>query len=409
MSGITPLIDTLLHQVLGKRVDTPPPQDLNQPVKPTSPADAPRALHSDSRLDARPGPAHAQGTSRTSRQVGGGEAAPPRQEGFPTHSSQTHLSSAGRTIADLLMRFPAPPSILTTRTPLVPAGQAADPAQLATRLEGSVRDSGLFYESHLSRWYRGELPRQQLEREPQMWRTLRFSPQTPPPAPLVQQETRLMAPPEMRPHPAAGSQAQATPSATRVSGASSSSPLQPSASSATPPTPNPAPPSTADTPPPARVTANEAMAVRAPVLAPQEPVHESLQGIVRHQLEMLVTPTLRWEGDVWSGLFMALLVQPPVGERPPGDGDQEEPAGEDARRTWRSDIDLEVQGAGRITASLWMQAARLEIDMRVADLEALARLQEGRDALKARLTAHGFEEVGVTLERLAAEGDDASP
>lgn len=39
-----------------------------------------------------------------------------------------------------------------------------------------MRDSGLFYEAHLSRWYRGEVSRQQLEQEPQMWRTLRFTP-----------------------------------------------------------------------------------------------------------------------------------------------------------------------------------------------------------------------------------------
>ncbi|SDN88166.1 hook-length control protein FliK [Halomonas shengliensis] len=409
MSGIAPLLDTLLHQVLGKRVDTPPPQDLNQPVKPTSPADAPRALHSDSRLDARPGTAQAQGTRRAAAQVGEGATPAPRQEGAPPSSSQTHLSSAGRTIADLLMRFPAPPSILTTRTPLVPAGQVADPAQVATRLESSVRDSGLFYESHLGRWYKGELPRQQLEREPQMWRTLRFSPQAATAATFSQQDTRLMAPTDMRSHPAASGQAQAAPSATPSPGASPSATPQPLSSSTTPLAPNTAPLSSGDTPQQARATANEAMALRPPALTLQEPVHESLQGVVRHQLEMLVTPTLRWEGDVWSGLFMALLVQPPVGERLPREGDQEEPAGEDARRTWRSDIDLEVQGAGRVTASLWMQAARLEIDMWVADPDALARLQEGLDALRSRLGAHGFEEVGVTLGRLTAEGDDADP
>lgn len=53
MSGLTPLIDTLLHQVLGKRVDLPTARPLNPPVTPLLPSEAARAVHSDSRLDAR--------------------------------------------------------------------------------------------------------------------------------------------------------------------------------------------------------------------------------------------------------------------------------------------------------------------------------------------------------------------
>ena len=56
------------------------------------------------------------------------------------------------------------------------ANETPGATTLADRLQTAIRDSGLFYESHLSRWYRGELSRQQLEREPQMLRTLRFTP-----------------------------------------------------------------------------------------------------------------------------------------------------------------------------------------------------------------------------------------
>ena len=45
---------------------------------------------------------------------------------------------------------------------------AQDGASAGNRLEASIRDSGLFYESHLKRWFQGETPRQQLLREPQM-------------------------------------------------------------------------------------------------------------------------------------------------------------------------------------------------------------------------------------------------
>ncbi len=374
MSGITPLLDTLLHQVLGKRVDTPPPRDLNQPVKPTSPVDAPRALHSDSRLDARTHPSPLQETllpRGTPTEAGAG---PTRQPGPAPASTQTRLSGAGRTIADLLMRFPAPPSIVTTRAPLITSGPDATAEAVATRLEASVRDSGLFYESHLARWYRGELPRQQLEREPQMWRTLRFTPV----------------------------QGQLVPSST-------AGPVTPSAAT-------PGSPASATPPPPAADTqmatqaAREAGVGSAPrpaAPAGGDPVHDSLQGIVRHQLEMLVTPTLRWEGDIWSGLFMALMIQLPVGERgrdgEPGESDGE---GNAEGHGWRSEIDLDVAGLGRLQASVWMQQARLEIDLRAPE-DALGPLEAGLEHLKSRLAGHGFEEVGVTLAALEEDSDRA--
>ena len=56
MSGITPILDTLLHQVLGKRVDVPVARQTPEPVRPLSPAEAPPAVRSDSRLEPRTAP-----------------------------------------------------------------------------------------------------------------------------------------------------------------------------------------------------------------------------------------------------------------------------------------------------------------------------------------------------------------
>ena len=54
MSGITPLLDTLLHQVLGPKGDISAQKQLNQPVRNVEPGEGPRALQSDSRTDSRP-------------------------------------------------------------------------------------------------------------------------------------------------------------------------------------------------------------------------------------------------------------------------------------------------------------------------------------------------------------------
>ncbi|WP_108446280.1 flagellar hook-length control protein FliK [Halomonas denitrificans] len=401
MSGITPLLDTLLHQVLGKRVDTQPPQDLNQPVKPTSPADAPKALHSDSRLDARPRPAPLPELGRTTIEQGDRASRSLPGPGQPPTSTQTHFSRSALTIADLLMRFPAPPSSVRPPTPLMATKQAPDPIKVATRLEESIRHSGLFYESHLARWFKGEMSRQQLEREPQMWRTLQF----------VLTGTRQG---DAAPSGLAGPRdLPFLPGAPLPRGAHAPPKAPPAGTpSASPPPTNAAPPSPATVPasPTPSVAGTEQGAVAREPLAESlprhpagPPVHESLQGIVRHQLEMLVTPALRWEGDVWSGLFMALMIPLPPGHQEPPGGEEASRGRDDEQRGWRSEIDLDVDGLGRLKASLWMDADRVEIDLRLARESTRQRLEGDLENLRARLAGHGFTTVLVELGPLDEE------
>ncbi|HSH47430.1 MAG TPA: flagellar hook-length control protein FliK [Halomonas sp.] len=383
MSGITPLLDTLLHQVLGKRVDTAEPRELNQPVRPTAPSDAPRALHSDSRLDARRNIAAPQEAGRARQPPGDppaarGKAAPEA----PPASTQTRLSGAGRAISELLTRFPAPPSILTLRTPLVAASQPLAPDALAARLESSIRNSGLFYESHLSRWYRGELPRQQLESEPQMWRPLRFTPAR------AQGESGALT---QRAPLVPSHRSQLPPDAASLRD-SAPAPLH----SRPPPAAAQESSSVASSAPAAKFAPLPARPERAPPPDGSRPVHESLQGIVRHQLEMLVAPALRWEGDVWSGLFMALMILPPPDERTPED-EAESAEQETQGRAWRSEIDLDIAGTGRLQASLWMRAEQLKITLRVSEHGVYQRLKDDADTLQARLSGHGFSHVDIDL------------
>lgn len=54
MSGITPLIDTLLHQVLGRQGEVSLQRALSEPVKPVSSGEGPRPIQGDSDLDGRP-------------------------------------------------------------------------------------------------------------------------------------------------------------------------------------------------------------------------------------------------------------------------------------------------------------------------------------------------------------------
>ncbi|NOG32330.1 hypothetical protein HLB35_12235 [Halomonas sp. TBZ9] len=116
MSGINPLIDTLMHQVLGKRGDAAP-RVLNEPVRPVDPGAGPQALRSDSRLDGRADPRLSElnrlPPSLDLARQGGRSELPAGQQG----STQTHFSLAARSIADVLLRFPAPPSTLRIEAP----------------------------------------------------------------------------------------------------------------------------------------------------------------------------------------------------------------------------------------------------------------------------------------------------
>ncbi len=409
MSGITPLIDTLLHQVLGRQAEASSLRALNSPVQPVSPGEGPRALQGDASLDGRPLPPVLGDLRRLPGAVDGLRQPPagePTQNATPS-STQTHFSPAARTIADVLLRFPAPPAVIRPTAPLLSPQESPSTTQLASRLEGSIRDSGLFYESHLKRWFQGEMSRQQLLREPQM------QPGPRPALPLVSSMVpqtsagmSLAAPlppgstmailPDLPLLPAKGTAALLDRSSPLP--VVSSAMAAPSAPAA--PTSNqPAMPFVAErreapSVQPATVVAEQEMASRSV----REVVHDSLQGVVRQQLEMLVTPTLRWEGDVWAGIFMALVVNLPGRDT----HDEKQPA-DDAPSEWRSEMQLDVPGLGVFSVALWLHKQVLSIDLTAGSLETYERLDSGLDRLEQRLKALDFAKVQVNARYIPPE------
>lgn len=388
MSGITPVLDTLLHQVLGRRVDIPLPKDLNQPVGPVLPAEGARPLHSDSRLDARSlpqvqvavpprqAPAAQVSLGRDAAQ-GAPPSVAPGGAAIPS-STITSFSAAARAIADLLQRFPAPSSAIAPAVPLLveAPGEVPAAALIAARLQQSIQHSGLFYESHVARWFRGELPLEALRREPQMQAAPR-------------------------------SGESATP-ATMQAGAPASSPgVQGAVAPPLPPS-EPALKSgvvAADSVDILDAEAAGALATRAEVAGlPQE----SLSSLLRQQLELLAQPQLRWEGNVWAGVFMELSIEaPPLPER------QLDEEGEAAGREqisegeWRVRLGLRLAGIGALEAAISLQGERLALTLQT-DSVSLRRYFEGsRAELQASLEACGFSSVRLQLlETAAAEVED---
>lgn len=364
MSGITPILDTLLHQVLGKRVDVPVARQTPEPVRPLSPAEAPPAVRSDSRLDPRTAPLpDLPATHQRARAPQ--TLAPPADPA--TGSTQTHFSAAARTIADILARYPAPPSAVRPAAPLMTAADAEAPT-LANRLQASVGQSGLFYESHLQSWYRGEMSGARLAQEPQM---------------------RLSRPPE-------------TPAAGRAEGGKGAAPAGAEAPAQARPAGTPA----AERPAAAAVTAEGRPVTdgeEAPRPAPRplsDDANQALQGILRHQLETLATPVLRWEGDVWSGIFMALVIQVPAEapRQPRSDGDQGEHGEEPGEEgTWRSELTVELAALGPVRVRLDLRGDDLSIDLDAGSEQVAERLRADSPRLKSSLEGCGFEQIRLRV------------
>ncbi|MFT6600408.1 MAG: flagellar hook-length control protein FliK [Alloalcanivorax sp.] len=369
MSGITPILDTLLHQVLGKRVDVPVARQTPEPVRPLSPADAPPAVRSDSRLDPRSAslpdlPATQQRTRAPQQTL------TPHPDAAPG-STQTHFSAAARTIADILARYPAPPSAVRPALPLMTAADAEAPT-LANRLQTSVSQSGLFYESHLQSWYRGEVSGARLAQEPQM---------------------RLSRPAE-------------TPTAARADGAKGPAPAGAEAQARA----AGAPTAERSTPAPAAATVEGRPVTdgeEAPGPAPRplsDDANQALQGILRHQLETLATPVLRWEGDVWSGIFMALVIQVPAeaSRQPRGDGEAGQGGDEpdEEAGTWRSELTVELAALGSVRVRLDLRGDDLSIDLDARSEQVAEQLRADSQRLTASLQGCGFEQVRL---RVAAD------
>ncbi|WP_447927617.1 flagellar hook-length control protein FliK [Vreelandella sp. EE27] len=529
MSGITPLIDTLMHQVLGRQSDSLQ-RSINAPVQPVTPGDGPRALSRDSSLDGRPTtnlPLDDLRRLPASPDQGGRGLPASKGEGAPG-STQTHFSPAARSIADVLLRFPAPPTAVRLDAPLMGPDEPASAETLSNRLNASIRDSGLFYEAHLKRWFQGEVPRQQLMREPQMQLArpqvsgpLPAGPQTQPgtlqpsgplsagqqvqpgalqsPGPLpagpsmqsgaLQPSGPLPAGPQIQPgvyqstgQLSAGPQAQpgAYPSSAQTSADPQTSFVRPLVASQAPSwgafpgsgTPGPILPNTAlvfvqgaaggvgvpgpSTAPAAQAAANlpgasagaggantsagvapglaseragversvgslattpspltekpEARALAARETAAlrefealsstkREVVHESLQGLVRQQLEMLATPVLRWEGDVWAGIFMALVINLPTGRQQGDEGGE----GAEAEQEWRSQMQLEVPNVGAFSVTLSLFRSVLDVSVDTFDEETYAHLAPSIGRLEERLGALDFQKVRVNLKQPQGE------
>lgn len=153
MMGVNPLIDALLLQSL-KGTVTLASDKGTPPIALPEASQGTREVKGDSKLNDRP-------YHPPLAPAGYG----PIRGYAPISSTVITLNETAKLIADIMVKYPVVDSKFLIQ-PLLES-QIGKSGALADQLHRLVSFSGLFYESHLASWFRGEYPEALLKLEPQ--------------------------------------------------------------------------------------------------------------------------------------------------------------------------------------------------------------------------------------------------
>ena len=237
--------------------------------------------------------------------------------------------------ASLLPLLPSEPQVELPAQPL-PA------QQLAAALRTGLEHSGLFYESHLAAWTRGQRTIAELQREPQaQWR----------------------APAAAAAEPAGGR----NPEPVDVSRGALSFARE------------------------GRSDATRAAASNDPVHARAYVLPDEARPMLRQQLEALEARQVAWQGQVWPGQRASLTITEDRSEDIPQEGDRaHEPA-------WRTTLDLVLAQLGGIHAELVACGDTLRISIGAPQPDSARLLQSGLPALDERLRTAGLQPLRLIV------------
>ncbi|WP_321879570.1 flagellar hook-length control protein FliK [Paraburkholderia bannensis] len=276
------------------------------------------------------------------------------------------------------------------------AAQSGPVAALAASLAQTVATSGLFYESHLAQWLRGQRTPGDLADEPQnrltggsqlpldwhdaaddiddvFWTDLPSA---------GQQNARAAA------NAAQGAQQQPAAAFARGAQASAAAFAQENARGTAA--------ALGDTLlPPVHVASGAGAGVG---------VHESLLPLVRQQLDLLATGEFRWTGEAWPGVRLDWTIQPE-------DYDARDPHGgrdpDDDATPWHTRLTLSLPSLGTVDAELTLTGATLAVRVQASPGGA-QRLTDNSEALRGRLEALGLSLAGLSIREIGGLSPHAS-
>lgn len=413
MSGVTPLVDTLLATRLGQRVDLVPLKAQAEIAGPGAVANV-QKVDNDIRLPSREALQRELGVGLVARSGIPASPAPARAEAAVT------LSAAARTVSALLELPVGSTPAVRGQAVLQPDMRASAVPVLAAALARTVAESGLFYESHLQQFTAGQRTLAQLAREPQAGlalpaaQSLDVSTPSPPGAAgsslasLVLLLEEMAALPPVPPAPPAS---RAAPSlAASLGKAGQPEPTGQSVTYGPSGLPEPAPPSPHDfslpeaDPPVSSVASVDSARDGHPAAA----IHPEALGLVRQQLEMLAQPVFRWSGEGWPGVPMDWEIHQEGQEPEPG---RERQAGEGGAETtpaaWVTRMRLQLPRLGTLDVRLGLNGTALQLRLDASRDGTAAVLNQAGGQLSRRLQGVGLALTDLRIGGAAGMADPA--
>ena len=399
MSGLSPLVDTLLATRLAQRVDLVPLKPEVQVAGP-GPVTEVEEVVNDVRLPSR---------AAVEQQIGVGllKNAQRGQGGMAARPDQTvTLSPAARAVSAILERQTGGAARIIGSEPLLAPSQLPTPTVIAAALARTVSQSGLFYESHLAQFAAGNLSLDELAQEPQA----RLEGSAKASAVLLgllegsgPAGDRAMGAADSRAAQAAAPQAdEAAPGGTGKPGGAAT-------------VPNSGPDSARQAPGLAAAQAHKnayasmqeadgstlaakshddsatnAARGNAPVLTG---IHPDAVALVRQQLELLAQPAFRWSGEAWPAVPMDWEIQ--EDERQATTGDEAAP------RSWSTRLALTLPTLKDIEVRITLEGNALQVRLAATQDATRDLLRDARAELPARLRELGLELTGLQIGPLA--------
>jgi hypothetical protein len=256
-------------------------------------------------------------------------------------AGDSRVSDTGRWLSSFLgatvQQLPAQATLGILRTLL--GEPPVDSTQVGKMLQQGLRESGLFYESHLARWFGGDFPLEDLLREPQG-------------------KLSLLKQPAVIPQPTA-SQTEDLARATLKTGS---------------------------------LEVMEAMVKRAGTTQSQEgTADQRILSVVHEQLTALQNGQVLYRGDLFPGQKMEWSVS----ER---EAHRNEEGGQE--RSWDTTLQINLPKLGAINARLKLDGNRVSVSIRTGESASVGVLDRGRAKLLEQLEAAGLTpgEIGIQHE-----------
>jgi hypothetical protein len=279
------------------------------------------------------------------------------------------VSTAGRMVASVLPRpgEAAMPATVVNAAPLLDAA-TQNGAALSDKLQGTLTQSGLFYESHQAEWVSGKRDLALLLREPQARLVAEGSaePQTSPES-QVRAESLARLAPGGRPEPQA-----------RAAATAQQQPAQPLA-----------------TAPAAGTMTGVASAsdLNSPAAASpgERAMPQQVQALVQQQLAALETGKMVFQLQIWPGQWMQWEIDE--------DAQQSGARTGTAPHSFQTRLHLDLPRLGAIDATLGIDASGVHLRLSAASATSAQLLQGNRASLSAALADAGMQSVDIAVAR----------